>query len=111
MPAVRIERFRTASGGDPVADFLESLPVLHRAVCEEVIHFLETGEIDQRPRHRDYLGDRIWELRISFGKMQYRILYTVDSDVATLLDAFQKKTQKTPKHRLALAKTRRKALQ
>ena len=110
MPPVRIERFRTASGADPVLAFLESLPPLHRATCEEVIGFLASGEIDDRPRHRDYLGDGLWELRISLGKLQYRILYTVDRGVATLLEGFQKKTQQTPKRRLDLAKARRKAL-
>jgi phage-related protein len=81
-----------------------------RAACEEVIRFLETGEIDQRPRHRAYLGNDIWEPRISFGKVQYRILSAVRGGVATLLDGFQKKTQTTPKRRLDLAKSRRKAL-
>lgn len=111
MPPVRVERFRTGAGADPVADFLESLPALHRAICEEVIGFLASGEIDERPRHRAYLGDSVWELRISFGKMQYRILYTVDSGVATLLDGFQKKTQQTPKRRLDLARQWRRELQ
>ncbi|MGH2614041.1 MAG: type II toxin-antitoxin system RelE/ParE family toxin [Thermomicrobiales bacterium] len=94
-----------------MAEFLDSLPVLHRAACEEVIHFLESGEIDDRPRHRDYLGDGIWELRVSFGRMQYRILYTVAGGIATLLEGFQKKTQRTPKRRLDPAKARRRALQ
>ena len=110
MPPVRIERFRTPGGADPVAEFLESLTLLHRAACEEVIGFLESGEIDARPRHRDYLGDGIWELRISVGRMQYRILYTVEQGIATLLEGFHKKTQQTPKRRLDLAKARRKAL-
>ena len=59
MPPVRIERFRTAGGADPVGDFLDSLPALHRAACEEVIGSLESGAIDDRPRHRDYVGDGI----------------------------------------------------
>ena len=110
MPPVRIERYRTAGGSDPVDGFLASLPPLHRAAGEVVISFLESGEIDDRPRHRDYLGDGIWELRISVGRMQYRILYTVSRGVATLLEGFHKKTQQTPKRRLDLAKSRRKAL-
>jgi phage-related protein len=111
VPPVRVERFQTAIGTDPVADFLASLPALHRAACEEVVRFLESGEIDERPRHRAYIGDGLWELRISFGRMQYRILYTVDAGVATLLDGFQKKTQQPPKRRLDLAKKRRRELQ
>ncbi|MBA2598253.1 MAG: type II toxin-antitoxin system RelE/ParE family toxin [Chloroflexia bacterium] len=66
--------------------------------------------MNDRPRHRDYLGDSIWELRISFGRLQYRILYTVDAGVATLLDGFNKKSQRTPKRRLDLAKSRRRTL-
>lgn len=84
--------------------------MLHRAACEEVIQFLETGEIDNRPRHRSYLGDGIWELRVSFGKEQYRILYTVVQGVAVLLEGFRKKTQQTPKRRLNLAMARQREL-
>lgn len=110
MPPLRIERFRIPAGTDPVLEFLNDLPILHRAACEVVIEYLASGEIDDWPRHRDYLGDGIWELRISVGRMQYRILYTVEQGIATLLEGFHKKTQQTPKRRLDLAKARRKAL-
>lgn len=110
MPPVRIERYRTPGGADPVLEFLEDLPALHRAACEEVIGYLASGEIDNWPRHRDYLGDGIWELRVSLGRLQYRILYTVDQGVAILLEGFHKKTRQTPKRRLDVAKARRKAL-
>jgi phage-related protein len=106
MPELRIDYFRTAGGHKPVREFLDELPDLPKAACEQVIEYLETGEIDQRPRHRDHLGDGLWELRISFQGMQYRIIYATDSNVATLLSGFIKKTPQTPQRQLDIARKR-----
>lgn len=107
MPAVRIEYFRTDSGREPVRDFLDELPELPRRLCEYVIDYLASGEIDQRPRHREYVADGIWELRITFQGNELRILYALEGDCAILLHGFKKKTRRTPDRAIALAKQRR----
>ncbi len=106
MPAVGIEYYRTGSGREPVREFLASQPSLARALCEAVIEYLRTGEIDARPRHRAYLADGIWELRITFQGVEYRILYVVDAGTAVLLHGFIRKTRQTPKRAIDLAKKR-----
>ena len=101
-----IETFRTVSGRSPVDDFLASLPEPARSIGESVIEMLAAGELEARPRHRDYLGNGLWELRWSWKRLQYRILYRVSDDVAWLLEAFVKKQQKTPSDRVQLAEKR-----
>jgi hypothetical protein len=51
MPQFRIRHFETAAGRDPIQEFLEDLPNLDRAACDEVIEWLESGEIDRHPRN------------------------------------------------------------
>jgi|SRR5579884_625522 len=106
MPALRIEYYRSTSGREPVRKFLDGLPVLDRALCEQVIDYLRCGELDQRPRHRGYVADGIWELRVTFRGVEYRILYVTQEGVSMLLHAFIKKTQETPKRELDLARHR-----
>ncbi len=106
MPPVEVHHYETESGRDPIREFLEEQPVLERAACDEVISWLESGEIDQRPRHRDHLGDGLWELRLSINRKQYRFLYATRGSRAYLLVAFVKKTQQTPTRQLELARRR-----
>ena len=82
MPRFRIRHFETPAGRDPILEFLEDLPDFDRAACNQVIKRLETGEIDNHPRNRDYVGDSIWELRVGFSGKQYRFLYATEGDEA-----------------------------
>jgi len=106
MAPVRIEHYATAAGRDPIREFLDEQPPLERAACDEVINWLESGEINHRPRHRDYLGDGLWELRLSINRKQYRFVYGVQGSVAHILTAFIKKTPQTPARQLDLARRR-----
>ncbi len=71
-----------------------------------MIGMLADGELGNRPRHRDYLGNGLWELRWSWHRLQYRILYRQDHDTAWLLEAFVKKQPTTPLDRIKLADKR-----
>src|SRR5579884_2201265 len=116
MPALRIEYYRSTSGREPVRKFLDGLPVLDRALCEQVIDYLRRTEGNRSPvrRGRDrepadrrgYVADGIWELRVTFRGVEYRILYVTQEGVSMLLHAFIKKTQETPKRELDLARHR-----
>ena len=46
-----------------------------------------------------HLGSGLWELKRSFDKIRYRILFGIRGHRAWLLDFFEKETQKTP-HRI-----------
>lgn len=53
--------------------------------------------------------ENIWEVRISLGKNEYRILgFYYQSDFIILTNGFKKKTQKTPRSEIKLAEKRRK---
>lgn len=106
MPTYAIHHYETSSGRDIIREFLEQQPEIERAACDEVIRWLETGELDQHPQNRAYLNNGIWELRLSLLGKQYRLLYTTEGDAAYLLVAFIKKTPQTPTQHLERAKKR-----
>lgn len=110
MPAVDVQHYETSSGHDPIAEFLEAQPAIERAACDLVIERLADGTIDLVPRLRAYVGDGIWELRVSSAGKQYRFLYLAAGDRAFLLVAFIKKTPQLPDRQLTLAKKRRREL-
>lgn len=52
--------------------------------------------------------DDLWEVRTIFSGNIFRILCFFDGDqVVVLAHAFQKKTQRTPRHEIKLAETRK----
>ena len=58
-----------------------------------------------------YLGDRLWELRLSGRDGIARVIYfTVHPRRVVLLRAFVKKTQKTPRREIELARKRARTL-
>ena len=57
------------------------------------------------------LDSELWELRSSLpSKREARMVFSVDGDILVLLHAFIKKTQKTPRADLDLARQRLKEL-
>lgn len=53
-----------------------------------------------------HLGDGLWEVRSRLGERIARVFFVVEGSTMVLLHGFIKKTQKTPKHELDLAKQR-----
>lgn len=56
----------------------------------------------------DGFGTGLFEVRTSVDGNIYRVLFCLDGETMVLLHGFQKKTQKTPKKDLALARRRMK---
>ena len=53
--------------------------------------------------------DEIWEVRVSVGKNIFRLLgFFQGNNLIILTNAFQKKTQKTPKSMIKIAEQRKK---
>lgn len=63
----------------------------------------EKGSNLKRP-YSDILEESIRELRVSFGRLEIRILYFIHGKSIVLTHGFMKKTQKVPKEEIALAK-------
>ena len=79
-----------------VEDYLNSrLPKGHREKIEDFIQLLKIndGILDQP--YSKYLGSKIGELRVNFGELDHRILFTILPDKKILLlIAYKKKSKK-----------------
>lgn len=98
--------FRTEAGGEPVRDWLKSLPSSEdRKRIGEDIKTVEFGWPIGMPVCRP-LGDGIYEVRTTLGQNRIaRVLFYLDmKSRMVLLHGFIKKTQNTPEGDLYLAR-------
>jgi phage-related protein len=87
----------TASGKEPVREWLKALDEADRRIVGQDIATAEFGWPVGMPVCRS-LGKGLWEIRsdISRGRIT-RVIFCVEGERMVLLHAFIKKTQKTPK--------------
>lgn len=80
--------------------FIKDLSELERKKVLYGLALLSTD--DKVPRHYiKYLLDGIYELRITCGNNEFRIMFIYDGDkIVVLFNCFRKKTQKTPKNEI-----------
>lgn len=107
---VSAEFYRTDKGEEPVRSFLKALPKSHMKAIGADIRTLEYGWPIGMPVCK-HLDDGIWEVRTSVETLIYRVLFCLHEQHLVLLNAFLKKTQKTPKRELDLAIERRTKLE
>ena len=90
-------RFALTSRGDaPAKDFLESLPERPRDKASAWIALLaEKGPNLPRP-YADVVSGPIRELRVSFGRLEIRLLYFIHGRRIVLTQGFLKKTRGIP---------------
>ncbi len=110
-PQLRVVFFRTDSGKEPVQDWLEKfgqsdqdkIETDIRTVAENWLSILPTSRIKKLLPEKD-----LWEIRcrISDGKRIVRILCAITDNRLILLHSFIKKSQKTPRKELRLARKR-----
>lgn len=93
----------------PVEEFLDSINPKMRAKIYGLMEILqEKGNMLREP-YSKHLDDGIYELRCKFGSDVTRVLYFFYYDGKIVMtNGFVKKTQKTPKKEIKLAKERRK---
>ncbi|MGB6103710.1 MAG: type II toxin-antitoxin system RelE/ParE family toxin [Pusillimonas sp.] len=101
--------FATASGTEPVREWLKSLAVLERRKIGEDIKTVQFGWPLGMPLVRK-LAQSLWELRIHLADRIARILFTVIDGIMVLLHGFIKKSQTTPADDLEIAKNRLKQI-
>jgi len=109
LKRVHAEFFRSDHGREPVRDFLKAVAKPDRRVVGEDIRTAEYGWPIGMPIC-DHIGNRLYEIRSSAGRREYRVLFSVYGSRMILLHAFVKKTQKTPAEDLALARRRMKEM-
>jgi phage-related protein len=85
-------------------DFYSELDEEVQAKIDYVFELVKSLDIIP-PRFFKHLDDGLFEIRVEFESNIYRIFCFFDAGhLVVLLNAFQKKTQKTPKQDLELAK-------
>jgi phage-related protein len=101
---------RTASGAEPVRDWLKALSQNDRRKIGRDIAAVEYGWPLGMPVCRS-LGGGLWEVRsaLEHGRIA-RVVFCIADERVVLLHGFVKKTQKTPQADIDLAKKRRKEI-
>jgi phage-related protein len=97
--------YETPSGAKPVQAFLDNLTATEAA--EVVAAMKEVAR--EGLRFARHLRDDIWEVRIEAERKAFRVLFSPEGrsqQVLLALEAFTKKTQKTPTRTIRLAERR-----
>jgi len=102
--------YRTASGREPVREWLRALSWEDRKIIGGDIDAVQCEWPLGRPRV-DHLRNGIWEVRSSLVNRIARVLFAVTSGEIVLLHGFIKKTRATPVDELDLAERRWKTWQ
>ncbi|MDD5226914.1 MAG: type II toxin-antitoxin system RelE/ParE family toxin [Candidatus Omnitrophica bacterium] len=89
--------YMKAGGECPMDGFLDALPVKVRAKIAKWIELLEEQGPDLPRPYADALRDKIRELRVKFGSVQYRLLYFFMEKKVILTHGFVKRTDQVPK--------------
>jgi phage-related protein len=94
--------YRSASGDEPVRDWLKALNKQERQSIGEDIAYVQYKWPIGKPRV-DHLRGSIWEVRSTIGNRIARVLFAVEQGEMILLHAFIKKTQQTDPADIELA--------
>ncbi|MBR6677712.1 MAG: type II toxin-antitoxin system RelE/ParE family toxin [Oscillospiraceae bacterium] len=100
-----VNYYTLPDGRKPVEEFIDSLPLKMQTKAFYSISVLEEFGSSLREPHSKPIGDGLFELRIKFASDITRIFYffVVDNKII-LTNGFIKKTMKTPKAEIELAK-------
>lgn len=103
---LRCAFYRTATGNEPVREWLKALPEGERKQVGGDIKAVQYGWPLGLPLV-DSLGNGLWEVRSRLPSRIARTIFFVHDGVIVLLHGFIKKTRTTPAHELGLAKRRK----
>ena len=97
--------YATATGRSAVRDFLDGLTEVQATqVLATMRTVAELGLVEAR-----HLRGDIYEVRAAIGGQAFRVLFANEGkrgQILLALEAFEKKTQRTPPRTIALAETR-----
>jgi phage-related protein len=103
----RVFIYQTAAGECAVRTFVEGRSEKDQAKVAAALDYLaRQGPALRRP-HAAHVRGKIWELRISLGRNEYRLLYYFrEAQVVVVTHAFAKKTQAIPARDIETAEKR-----
>jgi phage-related protein len=101
--------YKTDSGNSPVQEFIDSLSDKQTKKVAWVLRLVRDLETTPTNYFKKLVNtDGIWEVRVQMGGNIFRFLGFYDgSQLIILTNGFQKKSQKTPKREIELAKKRK----
>ena len=109
MTKFEVIAYETEVGDNPVEKFLDKLDPKMRAKIFGMLVILQEKGNRLREPYSKHIEDGIFELRCKFGSDITRVLYFFYYEGKIILtNGFVKKTQKTPKEEIQIAKDRRK---
>ena len=105
LPKFRATFFRTEAGGEPVREWLLSLPKSERRAIGKDIAYVQYKWTIGKPRV-DHLRGGVWEIRSRLEGRIARMLFAVAKQEIVLLHGFIKKTRRAPNEDIKLAEKR-----
>ncbi len=94
MARTEVVIYQEQEGQVPLVDWLDSLPGKVQRKCLAKVELLAEHGHELRRPHCDYLEDKICELRVRYGNVNYRILYAfVGQNIVLLSHGCTKKKE------------------
>jgi phage-related protein len=110
LKAIPLFFWQSASGREPVREWLRGMERMEKAVIGRDLRRLQFGWPVGMPLVRP-LSDRLWELRTSLpSRREARLIFVASEAMIFVLHGFIKKTQKTPPAEIKLAMKRMKEI-
>lgn len=110
---MEVESFRSSSGKDYVGEAILGLPAKAQKKVIKRLNMLNQygfGFITHSGYVKKLKGYDLYEVKIDFNKISYRILFSIRDTTCWLLNMFIKKRQKTPLNEIDTALQRSKRL-
>ena len=109
MPPTKLVYYREEDGTVPIVEWLAGLP--RQAIAKSLTYLarLELNGHELRRPAADYLRDGIYELRIRYRNVNYRLLYFFAGRRVVVISHGLTKERRVPANDVALAEKRRRA--
>jgi hypothetical protein len=96
LPQTQVVFYREENGTAPLLEWLDDLPSKVQLKCVARIERLkQDGHALRRPE-ADFLRDKIYELRVGFQGVNYRMLYFFHGNIAAVISHGIVKEDKVP---------------
>jgi hypothetical protein len=96
MPETQVILYKEKDGTVPLLAWLDALPAKVQLKCVARVERLkQEGHALRRPE-ADFLRDKIYELRVGFNGMNYRMLYFFHGNIAAVVSHGIVKEAKVP---------------
>ncbi len=107
MPEVDVLLYREVDGSIPLDDWLASIPADARVRCvERLVLLARLGHELRRPHAEHLSGTDLYELRVKFYRVNYRMLYFFHGRTAAVVSHGFAKERRIPPGEIATATAR-----